>query len=254
MRKSKSEYGFSLIEIMVVLAVLTIVTGVLFSAMVQVQKRNQVEEQQVDTTQTAREMVDQVARDIRSSGYPNSRMYANSPGTTSNLLAAGIVAVSKTGIILEGDLDNTGTIQSVRYTLTPDAGGNCPCTFQRSGIDKVTGTAPESQGTNYATAADGVLNSIGGTGWTIAGTTPGGASNNTIYAVHKRDPIFRVFDINGAEVTLPDTLGSLGSAMTAATNVKSVTVTVNVMAAQYDLDTKMRPVATLQTNVIVPNR
>jgi prepilin-type N-terminal cleavage/methylation domain-containing protein len=255
MRTKKCQNGFSLLEIIVVLAILTIVMGVLFAAMTKVQKRYRVEDEKVDSMQSAREMVDQISRDIRNSGYPNARMYGTNPAITSSTLAAGLVAVSRTGILFEGDLDNTGTIQSVRYRTTPGAGGNCPCTLERSSGDKVNGTAPEAQAEAYTTMVNGVVNSTGAGGWTISGNTPTGASKDAVYATYKNDPVFRIFDRNGNEITtLPDTLGSMGNAMAAAANVRTVVVTMSVMSPDIDMETKLQPVVTLQTSVVVPNR
>ena len=51
---SASERGFSLIELMVVVAILTLVMGVVFAAIANVQKRYRTEEGRVDTMQNAR--------------------------------------------------------------------------------------------------------------------------------------------------------------------------------------------------------
>ena len=59
---SASERGFSLIELMVVVAILTLVMGVVFAAIANVQKRYRTEEGRVDTMQNAREFVDQIGR------------------------------------------------------------------------------------------------------------------------------------------------------------------------------------------------
>src|SRR3954452_21119302 len=68
--------GFSLIELMVVVAVLLIVMGAVTYQIQMVQKRYSVEEQRIDVSQESREFFDQLVRDLHQAGYPNSKMFA----------------------------------------------------------------------------------------------------------------------------------------------------------------------------------
>ena len=257
MRKSfRSQHGFSLVEMMMVVLVLTIVMGVVFTTISGVQKRYRTEEGRVDTMQNAREFVDQMSRDIHNVGYPDSRMYTATPADASTNYAKGLAAVSKTSILFEGDLDNSGQVSSIRYQLAADANGNCPCTLRRSSITK-TAVAPTSQGTSYSAEVENVVNSLGGaSAWTIAGTAPGGTSNDNRYASYKTEPVFQFFDSTGAAVTVPDDLSAanIASASAAAANVAVVLITLNVLGANPDLDTGLRPAATMRTTLKVPNK
>src|SRR3954468_9324307 len=106
MTKSRRQSGFSLMELMVVLAILTIVVGIVFTTVASVQQRTQSESQRVDVTQNSREFMDQLERDLRNLGYPNERMFLastlGSPAANSQFLAAGMVAASGTDIWFEG--------------------------------------------------------------------------------------------------------------------------------------------------------
>jgi hypothetical protein len=73
----------------------------------------------------------------------------------SSAVAAGLIKVSNTEIIFEGDVDGDGVVDSVRYRLVDSAGnspptGTCPCTIQRSQKPKVSGTNPGSQPTSWS--------------------------------------------------------------------------------------------------------
>ncbi len=257
MRKwPKSERGFSLIELMVVVAILTVVMGVVFAAIANVQKRYRTEEGRVDTMQNAREFVDQIARDIHNTGYPTAKMYTTTPADASITFAKGLAAVSKTDIWFEGDLDNSGQVSSVRYQLQADANGKCPCTLRRSSVTK-TAVSPTSQATSFSAEVEGVVNSIGGSSpWGITGTAPNGTANDTVYASYKADPVFSYLDANGSAISVPDDLSSsnLANGSSAASNVAVIMVTLNVLGRNADLDTGRRPVAPMRATLKVPNK
>lgn len=245
-----------MVELMVVVLILTAVMGVIFSAISMVQKRYRTEESRVDTLQNAREFIDQIARDMHSSGYPTSRMYSATPADASTTYAKGLAAVSKTDIWFEGDLDNSGQVSSVRYQLQADANGNCPCTLQRSSIAKAA-IAPTSQPLSFSSAVNNIVNSAGsGSAWAIAGTAPNGTANDTLYASYKVDPVFQFLDANGTAVSVPDNLSgpNLVNGASAATNVAVILVTLNVLGENADLDTGRRAASSMHATLRVPNR
>src|SRR5438105_4527498 len=120
-----------------------------------VMQGSQAEQVKVDLTQQAREFVDEFERDVHQAGYPNCRMIST-PGAATNCppdytnplvaqnasVAAGLVLVSNTEVIFEGDVDGDGVVDTVVYRLVdqnlnyPPA-TTCPCTIQRSQMAKV---------------------------------------------------------------------------------------------------------------------
>src|SRR3954469_23929468 len=109
--KNLKEKGFSLLEMLIVLAILSLVMGVTMTAINDVQKRSRVEEAKVDLNQESREFVEQIVRDLHGSGYPSVSMYTTPPMTpaiNSNLVAAGLVDGQSTSIQFEGDMDHDG--------------------------------------------------------------------------------------------------------------------------------------------------
>src|ERR1700720_3380975 len=75
--------GFSLVEMVIVCAILTIVLASIFGGINTVIQRSQAEQVKVDLVQEGREFIDEFERDLHQAGYPNCRMITV-PGTTFN--------------------------------------------------------------------------------------------------------------------------------------------------------------------------
>ena len=75
------ERGFSAIEMLISVALITLVLGVAFAGMRDMQARNFAEGSRVDTLQETRDFIDQVVRDIHVAGYPSSRVLGQAVGT-----------------------------------------------------------------------------------------------------------------------------------------------------------------------------
>ena len=247
------EPGFSLLELMVVVAILSIVMGAIFTTINDGFKKYRVEEARLNITQQSREFLDQIVRDLHSAGYPSVKMYTPAaigvvPAAYNNqYVAQGLVAVSSSNIMFEGDVDGSGVVQSIRYTLNADANGNCPCTMLRSAVPKVAG-APTAQATNYNTQLQNVINSLpGGAAYPIAGTTVFGSgqapvANDALYATYKGVAVFTFFDNAGNTVAVPaDLVGAnLAAGQAAAANVRIVSIALNMLSPDQDLQTKIR--------------
>ncbi len=150
-RKSPSS-GFSLIEMLLVVAILTIILAAIFQQIGTAQRQYRTEDQKLDLTQQSREFIDQFARDVHGVGYPTIAMYGNRfqtvgtlPDThpaNSNLVAVGLWFISTTDVAFEGDLDGLGNVQVIQYhyddgSSWTGAGPNpCPC-IRRSSLPKI---------------------------------------------------------------------------------------------------------------------
>jgi len=278
-----SQAGFSLLELVIVVAILTIVMAAVFNGVNLVTQRSQAEQVKVDLVQEGREFVDEFERDLHQAGYPNCRMvatafvasncdYTNANVANNSKVAAGLVYVSSTKIIFEGDVDGDGGVDSVQYRLVDFAGnyppsGTCPCTIQRSQVTKdvTNSTAPLSQIPSFSQELQNVVNSgqptgtaqYGG-GLTIAGNTRwSGITNDAYYAAissFKDYPVFQAYDQNGLIIPLPLTIANVADwptltcASTSTSCVKSIRLTINLLAngvTGLDLKTNVRPVVTL---------
>src|SRR4051812_32535353 len=103
--RDERQSGFSLLEMMLVLAILMLVMGVTMKAIMDVETRQRIEEAKVDLNQEGREFVDQIVRDLHQAGYPTNTMYATVPNAQNNYYAQGITAADQTSIAFEGDVD-----------------------------------------------------------------------------------------------------------------------------------------------------
>src|SRR6202162_4069265 len=158
---------FSLIELLVVAAVLLVVLGGVVSYITIALQRSKAEQTKVDLTQEGRSFVDEFERDIHQAGYPNCRMFNTGSNCSAHLndhtMAVGLLLVSNTQIVFEGDVDGDSNVDSVWYRLVDSAGnspptGTCPCTVQRGQITKVDG-APLSQVPLFSQELQEVVNS-----------------------------------------------------------------------------------------------
>lgn len=146
----KQDRGFSIIELMVSVFILSIVIAIVMQGANEVQQRNRTEVSKLDTTQQAREFMDQIVNDIHQSGYPSVRMFdpaVKIPGTNPvniacglncdmvNGIGNGLMQVTPTLVQFEGDVDGSGTVSEVYLQLVQPAAG-CPCTIQRGTTTK----------------------------------------------------------------------------------------------------------------------
>ena len=260
----QGQHGFSLMEMLIVVAVLSLVMGAIFSTILDGMKKYRLEENRVNTTQESREFLDQIVRDLHSAGYPGLKMFTPSaltaPAVNNSNVAAGLVAVSATDIWFEGDIDDNGQVLSVRYTLQANANGNCPCVMMRSAMPKIT-AAPSAQNVNYNTQLQNVINSTGGAApYAIDGNTIfNGASvtNDTLYASYKTVPVFTFFDQNGNAIAVPNDLqgGNLNTGVNVANGntVRMISVALNLLSAQQDLQTHLRSGVSMRAMVKLNN-
>lgn len=255
--RRSQQTGFSLIELLTVLVILTLVMGAVFSQMIQVQQRYQVEQTKLDMFQESREFIDQMTRDLHMAGYPSAKMFANgtltAPVNNDTRNAVGLVQVTPTSIIFEGDVDGDGVVDSVRYTLISDPAnpGNCPCWVQRSQVAKVAADPLTGQGTNPSNEVQNVVNNAGT--MTITGqiVLPAGViTNQALYGLYTANPVFQAFDNAGNPVGMPI---DIDANPTGIKSIKAIRITLNVLGTQPDMRTHMRPVTTLTSSVRIEN-
>jgi type II secretory pathway pseudopilin PulG len=253
--------GFSLLEMVFVVAILMLVMAVVFRQIVLVQKRSRTEETKVDVTQESREFVDQLVRDVHSIGYPTTKMYSSVP-TNSSTIAAGMVKAAYDELWFEGDVDGDGYVDVIDYKLQADADGNCPCTISRSQTSKTNVTSMNQSHENYYTAVSGVINSGGADGgasntpaYTISGTTAAGGStvsNDTVYSTYKNANLFTYYDALGNEISPADLSTTQGQQN--LPQIRSIRINLNVLASRSDLQTGKKPVMSYSAAVRLPNQ
>lgn len=184
--------GFSLLELLVASAVLLIVMAAVFEQLANMQRRSNAEAAKLDLSQQAREFVDQMVHDLHAAGYPNASMYADQPDNTDPRVAAGLVSISPTQIILEGDVNGDGNVYSVNisYVASDPNDPYCPC-VRRSAVQKVAGNPLSQPSTNLYTETTHV-------------TPPGNGSGEA------GQDLFAFYDQNGTPTTTPAAVKTVG--------------------------------------------
>ena len=134
---ARSNKGFSLLELMVATVLFTLITGIVFAALMAAQARYRSEKSLLGSFQQANVAIDQITRDIHASGYPPAIVYnsgvatlvnknryavpvAWSPGYTANAtcaIGATCISPGPWDLILEADLRDGNGVQWIRYQL-----------------------------------------------------------------------------------------------------------------------------------------
>lgn len=235
----KKQAGFSLIELMVVVLLLSIVVGAIFNQINRAQVRYRVEDQRLDLTQQDRDFIDQFTRDLHQAGYPSPAQFGNRLGLNSNLTAVGIWTISPTDLKMEADVDGGGVVREISYhyddgTVWAGPGPNpCPC-LRRSSSPKVDGQLPWNQNPPvYYTEVQGII--------AVAG-----------------QPIFQAYAADGSVLDISAGKVLSSAALTDPTyqfllNIKNVRITFTTQAAANDTDVKRSIQVTMTGMARLPN-
>lgn len=244
--------GFSLLELMLVVAILVIVMGVIVSGLTEMQQRNAAENSKVDTTQQTRDFIDQMVRDVHNVGYPPPIvMNPPQPCTNNAGVSCGIIFFSPTKIQYEGDLDGMGTVYQVTVELVPPPGSNnCPCILRRGALDKASALA----GTPliYFTEVNGVLNSGNGAG---AGTYPISLPGPGSYTSYSAADVFDAYFDDGTRFVSPTGTYACdeASAPLSCAGIRDLQISTNVTSRFADLKTNVYPVYSITSKARLNN-
>lgn len=236
MMARKHAAGFTLIEMMITMLVLSIIMAAIFSQMIGAMRNSTVEQAKLDLFQESREFMDQLTRDLHNSGYPNPRNLAASQNggniAQQANVAVGLVKVDSGDLWFEGDVIGDGQVYLVRYTLDT-TGPNCPCLkrswqLKQQGVDPLT-TFTDTDLT-YEVEVQNVLNG-----------TPA-------YPLDSH-PIFSAYYVGDPSnpATLPvDTNGNIAT-------INTIKVNLTVQAKITDPVTRLAPTATLESTIRLNN-
>jgi len=208
--------GFTLLELMIVLVLLSLVVGAVFSQLNLAQQRLSTEEVRLDDFQQARDFVDQFFRDINEIGTPNTQLFdltqtfspaLETPQTSyswanayinDSRFAVGLTKINSNEIHFEGSVNGDGTVQSIVYML--NGSGSCSLCMQRSQVNKVSGTDPLGQSTNWGTEVNDLVSTA----------------------------VFTFYQYDGTQVTsLPVDYTTLAGAQTLA-NIKTIQINLTI--------------------------
>ena len=233
--------GFSLIELMVVVVMISIVMAAVLSQVRQVQQRSAAEQGRVDDFQQARDFMNQIVRDGRQVGYPNSHNFdinatpTAAPTCTGGIaawqpilindcrIAAGIIRVTPTRLDVGGDFDGSGNVEIVSYAINGD--GLCALCMERAQVCKKNVIDPLTQA------------NANGNGLTDnCPAIPGVPANNTVWVQQVQNvqnannaaaPIFSAYNVSGVQVPLGAGINILANPNTIA-QIRTIKVNLAV--------------------------
>jgi len=130
---TERQRGFSLVELIVAMAVILIVVGGVFLLLSQSQQRMVATTTAEDSTAAGREALDLMVREMSLAGYPPPNSYAIGVITSSNqnlvTIGGGFLAANAYSVQFEADLANSGVVTVVNYQLQVPSGvsiASCP--------------------------------------------------------------------------------------------------------------------------------
>lgn len=218
----KNERGFTILELMLALVILSVVIAVVTDGIMQFQQRNATEVNNVADIQEARQFEDQIVSDLRQARYPGIALYDPSTLTSStnctldNNVSCGIISISSTAIQFEGDVDGSGVSEVYIQLVQPGTSNACttpPCTMQRGTVLKSAGGTPA-----FYTELNNVTNA---------------------------NP-FAAYDSSGNSISLPASAANLPL-------IKNIGVTLAIQAAHPDIKTGAYPTINLASEARVNN-
>jgi hypothetical protein len=199
---------FSILELIVTIAILTTVIGVVTDGIMKIQKKSASDVNKVGLAQESRQFMDQILRDLRQTGFPSLAMFDASTLTSStdctldNSVACGLMSFSSSAIQFEGDIDGSGVSEVYLQVAVPPS-GNCPCTVQRGTVLKSVGGTPA-----YYTELDNIMSQniftaykYDGSAW-VAGTDSLSLIKNIGITLYVQSPLP---DLNQSSTTYPTT-------------------------------------------------
>ena len=212
------QHGFSLIEMMLVVAIMGVISAGILSQMNEAQQRGYSEQVKLDNFQEARDFVDQFFRDINQIGYPSSRLVDTttglswspaivSPQTTyplanpyifDNRMAIGLVSIGANAVQFEGDMIGNGVVQSVIYQI--NGSGGCALCLQRSQVDKISADPLLGQPQNWGTEVNDVLS----------------------------DPIFTYFKADGTQIPNSSLPLDISNGATTLASIKTIKISLTI--------------------------
>jgi len=201
--RRKAQHGFTLLELIVSVSILTAVIGVVTTGIMDIQKKSASDVNKVGLAQESRQFMDQILRDLRQSGFPSLAMFDPASGvtTSSNNVAIGLISFSTSAIQFEGDIDGSGVSEVYIQVVVPT--GGCPCVVQRGTVLKSVGGTPD-----YYTELDNVMSQniftaykYDGSAW-VSGTDDISLIKNIGITLYVQSP---TPDVNQSTATYPTT-------------------------------------------------
>ncbi len=238
-RNPHPENGFSLIELLIAMLLMTVIMGAIFQQINRAQQRSTAEQIKLDLFQESREFMDQMSQDLHQAGYPSPRNFAStaltpnpanptSPYATNDQVAMGLTKIDSGDLWFEGDVDGSGNVSVVNYHLDTSTTNGCPC-LRRSQQRKIVGDPLTGQSSPvYTVEVQNVQN---------------GSSTSPIFFAYSHGS-------TGTALTLPLTFTANSSTIA---SIDTIVIVLSLQSSVPDPQTRLKPSTTLVSTVKLNN-
>jgi prepilin-type N-terminal cleavage/methylation domain-containing protein len=131
-RNQSSLSGFTLVELLIVLAIFGLLMGMIFSSLAESQNASAIARDESEMNQNLQDVLSLMTTEIRAIGFPPASYYEQSylqdPGSPRNLVAQGLVEATSSVLKFQGDINGDKTVDYVHYYLS---GGAAPYSLHR---------------------------------------------------------------------------------------------------------------------------
>jgi type II secretion system protein J len=137
--------GFSLLELLIVLAIFGVLLGAMFTSLAQNQKIASISRDENEMQQNLQDALALMESEIRMAGFPTASYFARDyllqPSTYKNLVAQGLMEIQPKSLKFQGDINGDGEVEYVHYYLS---GASAPYVLNRFGgkLDRNDGSLP----------------------------------------------------------------------------------------------------------------
>ena len=120
-----SSSGFTLVELLIVLAIFGLVMGMIFSSLAESQNASAIARDESEMNQNLQDVFSLITSEMRTIGFPPTSYYEQSylqnPGSPKNLVAQGLVEASSSVLKFQGDINGDKIVDYVHYYVSGTA-------------------------------------------------------------------------------------------------------------------------------------
>jgi prepilin-type N-terminal cleavage/methylation domain-containing protein len=124
-RNRPNSSGFTLVELLIVLAIFGLLMGMIFSSLAESQNASAIARDESEMNLNLQDVFSLMTSEMRCIGFPPTSYYDESylqnPGSPKNLVAQGLVEASSNVLKFQGDINADKTVDYVHYYVSGSA-------------------------------------------------------------------------------------------------------------------------------------
>jgi prepilin-type N-terminal cleavage/methylation domain-containing protein len=117
--------GFTLVELLIVLAIFGVLMGMIFSSLTEGQNASVIARDEAEMQQNLQDVLALMTSEMRTIGFPPAsyydQSYLQSPSSPKNLVAQGLVEATSSVLKFQGDINGDKTVDYVHYYVSGSA-------------------------------------------------------------------------------------------------------------------------------------